>query len=168
MPAGKTKTFFCRLGGGATGDNKGTNPGYGGGAAGTRESGGAGSHPQPGTQTTGYAFGAGQAGGSNLSVCDYGCGGSGGGYFGGYARPTAVEDNGGTSIGNATANTAGAGGSGFVYGLSSTAGASGGNAVPSGNTKYRLSGGGSLQGTDAAIPVVPRDGNGYFRVTFLP
>jgi uncharacterized repeat protein (TIGR02543 family) len=138
-----------------------------GGGAGGGPVGGGGARLSPltpiegGTQTTGYQFGVGAAGGvANGGIhSDEGHGGGGGGYWGGKTNPA---QSGNTQ--NAVAD--GGGGSGFVYGLAETPGDPA-NAVPAGNEKYRFRGGVCVRnGDDGFTANTAPSGNGQIRVTY--
>ncbi|MDR2659357.1 MAG: InlB B-repeat-containing protein [Spirochaetaceae bacterium] len=107
------------------------------------------------TQTTGYKFGEGQAGGNgNDANCSAeGHGGGGGGYWGGNAKTTASGERNMAS---------GAGGSGFVYGYTGTPGVtSGDNWIPGKYQQYKFT-------KDMACTSGKNSGNGKATVTYKP
>lgn len=99
--------------GGGGGVTSHSSAGAGGGTSGGNGSAHNGATVKGGTQTTGYAFGEGQAGKSKEYHGSYGAegnGGGGGGWYGGYAYQ---------ANGNST-DCGGAGGSGYIGGVLST------------------------------------------------
>ena len=115
--------LLCAGGGGGAGTGRSDcNGGSGGGSTGGYGSGENGTLGGVGTQTSGYAFGKGQSGGSNMKVANHG---GGGGLYGGYAGGTVGS---GYQIG-------GSGGSGYIGGVTD---GSMQNGVRSGNGYARI------------------------------
>lgn len=121
-------------GGGGAGAAAG---GSGGGTSGVKGSDGYGAiGGNPGTQSTGYAFGSGSNGYDALYDP---AGGGGGGYYGGYAGGTTDDDGAG-----------GGGGSGYVGGVTASQ-------LIAGNAPFPVPGGGSETG---------HSGNGVVKITW--